>query len=390
MRSFHLRRFSSKKAIIIGAGLTGPVTALFLKKFGIESTIYEKETFEIDHSGISLAIPTNGNRILKHLDAYDQIKAFSYPSTAVQYWTLKSKTTSIDEYNNESKFGTDGIIIKRSRLKKILNNELSKENIEVKFGKELVDIENNGNKVTAKFKDETQAEADFLLGCDGTFSKTRSITFPDLPQPTFMKSVRVCGISAFNIKPAPEMIYYLGRGGVLSYQSATLGQVYWTAILKIDEKLLKKSSDDWTFYILGEFAQDPIILKDIIMSNDGYLGVYPNYYLKPIPTYYHKNVCLLGSSAHYLNCYSRQEFSLSLEASYLLSNLLETSDVQPAFENYQKLHKPRVTEISEITDLLYSSFNRTGITGSLIREFLFKYYLKRFRKNLESIYTEIN
>ncbi len=50
----------NQKAIIIGCGISGPAMALFLKRIGIEATIYEEQTNHRDDAGAFLGICQTG------------------------------------------------------------------------------------------------------------------------------------------------------------------------------------------------------------------------------------------------------------------------------------------------------------------------------------------
>src|SRR5579863_6021158 len=67
------------KALIIGGGIAGPVTALALRKAGIEATVYEAYPAEAEGIGASLMIAPNGLAALRVVGADEPVRAVGRP-----------------------------------------------------------------------------------------------------------------------------------------------------------------------------------------------------------------------------------------------------------------------------------------------------------------------
>ena len=61
-----------RKALIIGAGIAGPVTALFLKRIGYEAAVYEGWSYAAGIGG-GLQIAPNGMHVLAELGLASEI-----------------------------------------------------------------------------------------------------------------------------------------------------------------------------------------------------------------------------------------------------------------------------------------------------------------------------
>lgn len=86
--------------------------------------------------------------------------------------------------------------------------EIRRQGMPVQFGKKLKEIRVGGeHPVTACFADGTEANGDFLVGCDGTHSRTRQLIFPDAPKPSYTGMLSCGGILQYAAAP---------RGGVAS------------------------------------------------------------------------------------------------------------------------------------------------------------------------------
>ena len=173
----------SKKAIIIGCGIAGPSLAIMLKKIGINSEIYESEKNTPDF-GI-LSFTPNAIRSVKMLGINDRMQAD--PSPNAYFYKHNGERLETPDMITELKKAkiNEGMMLRRSHVIQTLIQKAEEEKIPIHFGKKLVDISEENDQVVAIFSDGTQAKGDFLIGCDGPFSKTRKIILPDSSPPTY-------------------------------------------------------------------------------------------------------------------------------------------------------------------------------------------------------------
>jgi FAD-dependent urate hydroxylase len=80
-----------RKAIVIGGGIAGPVTAMALQKAGIEATVYEAYASTADGVGGMLGLAPNGFDALAAIDLDDPVRRVAEPVSAmvVHSWTGK-------------------------------------------------------------------------------------------------------------------------------------------------------------------------------------------------------------------------------------------------------------------------------------------------------------
>ncbi len=62
-----MNRGGARKALVIGGGIAGPAVAMFLRRAGIEATIYEAHEGPRDYEGLFLNVASNGLRVLQAL-----------------------------------------------------------------------------------------------------------------------------------------------------------------------------------------------------------------------------------------------------------------------------------------------------------------------------------
>ena len=87
---------------------------------------------------------------------------------------MDARIAEIDSRDDERRYGSTGLILKRSRLHRALRDAATRHGIRVEHQKKLVDLEvgdrldGGGRQVVAHFEDGTLARGDFLIGADGS------------------------------------------------------------------------------------------------------------------------------------------------------------------------------------------------------------------------------
>jgi len=179
----------SPRVAIIGAGLTGLLKAHDLKKGGFEVVLFNKEeSLDVRLRDWPISLHW-GLPALKSLLSESALanfpKALSRPH--LEYTPDVESMLCINGKTGEVmiKSVVPGLRrITRQRLRRILAAEFESAGA-IQWGKRLekldVDDEHHDQPVRMVFADGTTAEADYVLGTDGTSSKTRELLFRDDP-----------------------------------------------------------------------------------------------------------------------------------------------------------------------------------------------------------------
>ncbi|KAF9880354.1 FAD-binding domain containing protein [Colletotrichum karsti] len=164
------------KVAIIGAGLTGLITAHGLKKHGFDVTVFERDA-GIDarprdwtiliHWGMSTLTEMLPERVLKSFP-----QAFCNPYLEFNEWD-----ESIPGYNGNSgeilfRNPTPGARrVSRRRFRKVLV-----EGLDVQWGKVLSALNQiDDDTIQLEFADESKFDANYVFGTDGVSSKVREL-----------------------------------------------------------------------------------------------------------------------------------------------------------------------------------------------------------------------
>jgi 2-polyprenyl-6-methoxyphenol hydroxylase-like FAD-dependent oxidoreductase len=167
------------RALICGAGVGGLSAGIALQRAGFEVVVFERSP-DLRVSGFGLNLWPNAGRALNSLGLQSAYAAISVPLR--RYWTLASTGEVIyrrDVADWAERFGAPATGVYRRELSNMLAEALGTEHI--RFGHELVDVREEGQRVVCAFAGGDEAVGDLLVGADGIYSKTRACLYGPLP-----------------------------------------------------------------------------------------------------------------------------------------------------------------------------------------------------------------
>lgn len=183
----------NRKAIIIGAGVAGPILALQLKKAGFEAEIFESRSADNTKEGAFLGLTPNGLNILKQFVDLGLLKE-DYTPGSIKFFNSKGKQIAeLGTAYQQQRYGVETIQLKRANLNKHVRIAAKAAGIKTGYDKKFVRYEETKDQVIAYFADGTSATGDVMIGCDGMFSEVRSQLFPEIPVLRYTKLISTGG-----------------------------------------------------------------------------------------------------------------------------------------------------------------------------------------------------
>src|SRR4051812_18192400 len=82
---------ASKRALIVGCGVSGPVLAMYLKKAGLNPVIHERRTESTSGEGGSFGLAPNGLDVLRTLGLADAVTSAGNPTKSIGFVNHKGK-----------------------------------------------------------------------------------------------------------------------------------------------------------------------------------------------------------------------------------------------------------------------------------------------------------
>ncbi|CAG7654849.1 FAD-dependent oxidoreductase [Paenibacillus allorhizosphaerae] len=377
----------NRKALIIGCGIAGPAVAMFLKKAGVESIVYESDQQPDHFSGLFLNVARNGLRVLDELNVSDQIKQHGIALHAMRM--LNGKGKHLGDIGQPSG-QPQGYTILRGTLNKILRDEAIRQGIPIMYGKKLVAIANNTEtEVTVQFDDGTSETGQFLVACDGIHSRTRKIVLPAAPEPTYTGLLSFGGVqqnrSVRNEAGVQTMVF--GKKAFFGYMVREQSETYWFGNMEYPGKptrraLMNIPQEQWRRTLDGLYADDIAPIPDIIRSNQQEIGIFPIYDMPPVPQWHHRSVVLIGDAVHATSPNAGQGASMAVEDAMMLGKCIrDIPNIQHAFAAFQAIRRERVERIVKYSRTIGQRKHATNPVQVFFRDLMMPIFLKAANKD---------
>ena len=206
------------KIVIVGAGIGGASAGIALRRLGHEVVIYDRMR-ENKPVGAALSLWSNGVKVLNWLGLGDEVAALGGRMDFMAY---------LDGHSGEqlcrfslapvaAQTGQRPYPVARADLQALLMRAFGLADI--RLGKQVVGVSDDGQRVTATFADGTTDTADLLIGADGARSIVRDYVTEGLEGAARIERT-YSGYTNFNglvpvdsrIGPADQWTTYVAEG----------------------------------------------------------------------------------------------------------------------------------------------------------------------------------
>ena len=171
------------RALVIGGGVAGPATAMFLAADGWDVEIFEAAAKPDDYAGAFLNVATNGLAVLEALGLRDRLLSDAHPAPHMIMWSSSGKQLGSVPNGPAGDPARGSAVVRRGWLHRVLREGIEDRGIPINFGARLTSIKAEPDAVQATFADGRSASGDILIGCDGIGSLTRTYIDPNAPTP---------------------------------------------------------------------------------------------------------------------------------------------------------------------------------------------------------------
>lgn len=337
-------------ALIIGGGITGPVTALALAKAGIQATVCESHQAAADGVGSMLSLAPNGLDALRIIGADKAVEAVGQPVPGV--------VMADGGGNRLAEFGgfpglpaTLGLA--RADLFRALADHAVAGGVRIEYGKRLVAVDETPGGVTATFDDGTTATADVLIGADGIRSTVRTLIDPDAPGPEYGGVLSFGGYAVGSgVSAEPGVMYFAFGRTFIGYWRLPDDRICWFASLPRTEPLSHAEvsripAADWLAELRDRYAGH-VPGEALLAHSDPreLMATGPMERMPSVPRWHRGRMVLVGDSAHAPSSSSGQGASLAIESAIELARCLRDLPTPgAAFATYEQLRRARVEMI---------------------------------------------
>jgi 2-polyprenyl-6-methoxyphenol hydroxylase-like FAD-dependent oxidoreductase len=337
-------------AAVIGGGIAGPVTAMALRRAGIDATVYEAYPRRAEGLGGTLALAPNGVAALEIIDAADAVRAIAQP-LARMTMTIGAKRVDLPQLPDAEPLQQ----VHRTELYRVLHDQAVGEGVRFEYGKRLVDVREEPDAATVVFEDGTSARADVVIGADGVHSTVRRLIDPDAPAAGYTGLLGFEGVADYEPPvPADAINFTFGKNAYYLHWREPGGGTRFGMNLPRRRPMSSTEAravprEEWLKVLADTYGQDDPggellrTLRPGSFQTVGALHIMPR-----VPHWHRGRMVLVGDSVHAPSNSSGQGASLAIESAIQLARCLrDVGDVPAAFAAYERLRRGRVEGIAK-------------------------------------------
>lgn len=355
----------SLRVAIVGGGIGGLAAALWLRRAGVEATVYEQAP-EPREVGAGIVVPPNLVRALRSVGLDAQLPAFAVQLEAA--WEFRrwqhGELLSVQPMGQAcvDLYGTHCYTAHRADLLQMLLQALPAGS--VVGDRRCTALRQEGGEVQLRFHARDGGQhtvvADVAVGADGIHSAVRAAV---VPPATSDKDARFSGLSAFRcLVPAadapamalrPVQTLWLGPGRHFVHYPISAGRlVNVVAIVPAGGW----RTESWTAEgqvadLAAAFAGwDPRVLQLIHAARD--TRRWALYDRQPLERWSQGHLTLLGDAAHAMLPFFAQGAAQAVEDAVVLAACLQgaTPDTAAAaLQRYEAIRRPRASEVQRMS-----------------------------------------
>jgi kynurenine 3-monooxygenase len=164
---------------ILGAGLIGSLLSIYLKKRGLEVSIYEKRPdtrspkYKEEGRSINMALSDRGWKALEKIGLQDKVRELAIPMLGRKVHDEHGKTTFVP-YGKENQAIYS---ISRSKFNQLLVEEAERQGVNFFFEHKCTDINIQEQRLDfslAEAENNFSIKSEVIIGADGAFSSLRT------------------------------------------------------------------------------------------------------------------------------------------------------------------------------------------------------------------------
>lgn len=370
---------------IIGGGLVGSLLSIFLKKKGMDVTVFEKRAdIRINQEergrSINMALSDRGWLALHKAGLADAVKPFAIP----MFGRMIHSLDGIQTFQRYGEANQAIYSISRNLLTQILINESEKLGVKYAFNQRCIDIDLKDKHITfEEYKSETLSKRnyDVLVGTDGAFSEVRTVLtktdrfdyhqwylkhgYKELHIPAHADGTHQLDKNALHIWP---------RGNFMLIALPNIdGSFTCTLFLPFEGEnsfaSIKNDSDVITFFKTN-FSDTSTLMPTLV----------EDYFHNPtaslinvscFPWSYQDSVVLMGDAAHAIVPFYGQGMISGFEDVRVFDELLDLkhSNLKLVFEKFQNSRKPNADAIAQMAlDNFIEMRDKVGDAQFLLRK----------------------
>jgi len=345
---------TSRKVVVVGAGIGGLTAALALLERGIDVEVYEQSS-ELKEVGAGIQISSNGTRVLFALGLEAALARVQVrpERRELRHWSTGETWNWFDLGDkNVQRFGTPHLMLHRADLHDLLAGAVrAKKRDIIKLNKKCLVVASQAGHADATFADGGTVRAAYVIGADGIHSTIRVCLFGP-SKPIFTGCIAWRGLIPMQklpsrlarmvgtnwLGPHGNVLHYpVRRGEIMNFVSTSEREDWriesWSTVGTRDE--LRHDFRDWHPDVQVMIDQIETPYKWALMIRE------------PMPAWSKGRVTLLGDACHPTLPFLGQGGVMAIEDGYVLAACLDKYLAAPdlALARYEAIRRERTAMV---------------------------------------------
>ncbi|HKF07930.1 MAG TPA: FAD-dependent monooxygenase [Xanthobacteraceae bacterium] len=345
---------TSRKVVVVGAGIGGLTAALALLERGIDVEVYEQSN-ELKEVGAGIQISSNGTRVLFALGLEAALARVQVrpERRELRHWSTGETWNWFDLGDkNVQRFGTPHLMLHRADLHDLLAGAVrAKKRDIIKLNKKCLVVASQAGHADATFADGGTVRAAYVIGADGIHSTIRVCLFGP-SKPIFTGCIAWRGLIPMQklpsrlarmvgtnwLGPHGNVLHYpVRRGEIMNFVSTSEREDWriesWSTVGTRDE--LRHDFRDWHPDVQVMIDQIETPYKWALMIRE------------PMPAWSKGRVTLLGDACHPTLPFLGQGGVMAIEDGYVLAACLDKYLAAPdlALARYEAIRRERTAMV---------------------------------------------
>ncbi len=335
------------RALVVGAGIGGLTAFVALRAAGVEATVFEQaERAGATMVGGGFHLWPNGVRALRELQLDGSARSLGAPIERTEYYSYTGRKLAEWPVGAMARgLGAFDVGIGRTELIELLFTAAGPEHVQT--ASKLVDFDDDGRGVTARFADDREERGDVLVGADGLRSVVRAKLLGPV-EPDFVGYVQWQTLieGAHYLPDGVERITF-GPGTRTVMHSVGDGRLFWACVV-YGKATAGGRPDGRKANLLKRFKgwPEPITSAIEATPEEQIVGL-PVFDRKPVRSWGRGRVTLLGDAAHPMTTNTSQGGNQAIEDGVLLGRMLGSggADLSATLRAYEQRRITRTTPL---------------------------------------------
>jgi 2-polyprenyl-6-methoxyphenol hydroxylase-like FAD-dependent oxidoreductase len=336
------------RGLIVGGGIAGLASAIALQQIGVDCDLVE--IGELRPVGAGIGIGGRGPNALDELGVYEEVAATGQLGlTAPIMYDAAGEVVAAPPPPPEIPGALEAVGAYRPTLAAILEKRALELGADIQTGMSIESIEDGTDAAAVTLTNGERRDYDLVVGADGIGSRTRSIVFPDAPQPQYAGQMSIRWL----IPSGPidgEGWYLAGEMGRMAfYHQPHPNLIYAPMVINMPrDRLSQQGAYEVVSRLMDNYTAPAMVRLREFLTPQSELIVRPFDWLLLEGPWHRGRTLLIGDAAHATTAHMGMGGVMALEDAVVLAKCVAEADTLPeALATFMTRRTERVRTVVE-------------------------------------------